>query len=379
MQCGVDGIGGAALLAMDPGRALPPNHTLMLCLFAVGACARSEAAEPPPTEAPSGAGNWSSLTFVKAATCPAHWSDDVPARVAFDERHTSRLSVPLGGRITNVFVERGERVAAGAALFVVASADLADLRSQREKAVIELATARTTLERVRALVEAKSLPAKELAIADQNAIEARLALQTSEQKLASLRVNASGDTSFTVTAPRAGIVVEHHISVGQQVTSDAAPLLAIADISDVWVYADLLDDATHELEVGSQARVTMDGDAIVEGTIDQISAIVDPDRHTVPVRVRLDNPTGSLRPGAYAQVRFLDAAAATICVPATAALSDGTRHYVYVRTVGKIRRREVVAGQPIGALTTVRDGLAVGDEVVAQGGGVLDNQLSSED
>lgn len=368
---------------MKLGPAARRNHTLTLALFALVGCAASEAAQPAPLAATrsgsSGAVAWASLKMVAAGACPVRWSDNVGARVAFDERHTSRVSVPLAGRITQVFVERGQQVAAGAPLFVVASADLADLRGQRDKAVIELATARTTLERVRALVLAKSLPAKELVGAEQAAIEAQLAVSTAEQKLASLRVGAVGDTAFTVTAPRAGVVVEHHITVGQEVAADAPPLLAIADVSDVWIFADLLDDATHELHVGSPARVTLDGDAVVPATIDEVSAIVDPDRHAVPVRLHLDNAAGTIRPGAYAEVQFEAPASGGICIPAAATLSDGSGRYVYIQEAGELRRRRVVAAPPLGTFVAIREGLVVGDMVVTEGAGLLDNQLPAED
>ena len=114
--------------------------------------------------------------------------------------------------------------------------------------------------------------------------------------------NVPGETVFTVTAPRAGIIVEHKVSVGQQVAPEAGSLLAIADLSHVWVYANLSDDA--HLDIGAPARVTLETGGTVDGVVDQVSAIVDPERHTVPVRVALDNASGALRPGAYADVRF---------------------------------------------------------------------------
>ena len=345
------------------------------------ACQSSLAAAPdvPPPPTKSGAETWSTITFVKASRCTGLWSESIPARIAFDESQTSRVGVPLGGRVTEVVVERGQHVASGAALFVVASADLAELRSQRDKARIELATARTNLDRIRALVEAASMPAKDLVAANQDLIESRLALQTAEQKLSSLHVGAHGDTGFVVTAPRAGVVVDSHLSVGQQVSADIGPVLTIADVSNVWVYADVIDEATHGLAIGTQARVKLDNDAVVEGTVDQISAVVDPDRHTVPVRVRLDNTSGTLRPGAYAEIQFLGSAAASICVPSTAVLSDGARHYIYLRQAGTIRRRDVVISHPNAGSTAIRAGLALDDEVVAKNGALLDNQLSSDD
>ena len=355
-----------------------------LLLGALAACRSSLAASPdvipPPTAEPAhDESEWSSLTFATASTCAPRWSDDVSARIAFDESHTSRLGVPLAGRVTQVAVERGQQVAAGAPLFTVASADLADLHAQRDKARIELATARTSEERVRALVAAHSLPAKELLAATQDLAEAELADGTSVQKLAALRIGTGGDSSFTVTAPRSGAVVDLHVAVGQQVSPDAGLLLAIADLSKVWVYANLVDDASRKLAVGTPARVTLEDGSTIDGAIDQVSAIVDPDRHTVPIRVALSNPAGALRPGGYADVRFFEPAASGSCVPLSAVMSDGTNHYVYVRAAGKLHRRVVSVSRPDAGATAIRAGLVVGEVVVAVGGGVLDNQLSSED
>ena len=344
------------------------------------ACSRSEAASAPtpPTQV-AGPASWSTIAFTKATACAATWSDAIPARIAFDEGKTSRLGVPLGGRVTEVAVERGQHVTAGAPLFAVASADLAVLRSHRDKARLELATAHTNHDRIQPLVEAGALPAKERVVADQEVTEARVALDTSEQALRSLRVDAKGEGQFVVTAPRAGTVIDLHVSVGQQVSADLGPILTIGDVSDVWVYADVVDDSTRDLTVGTLARVKLDNQATVDGTIDQISAIVDPDRHAVPVRVRLDNATGVLRPGAYAEIQFYGNAAHSTCVPSTAVLSDGASHYVFVRASGAITRREVVAARPNAGSTVIRAGLAVGDEIVAANGALLDNQVPTID
>ena len=327
--------------------------------------------------APEDGAERSSLTYTTASACGARWGEDVSARVAFDESRTSRVGVPLAGRVTALAVEPGQQVAAGAPLFVVASADLADLHNQRDRMHVELATARTNLARVQALVDAQSLPAKEIVVAEHDLAQARLAADTAEQKLAALRITPSGETVFTVTAPRAGIIVEHKVSVGQQVAPEAGSLLAIADLSHVWVYANLSDDA--HLDIGAPARVTLETGGTVDGVVDQVSAIVDPERHTVPVRVALDNASGALRPGAYADVRFFHAATAGACVPPTAVFSNGADHYVYTRTAGKLHRRVVLAGRPDAGSIEIRAGLAPGEEVVATGGGVLDNQLSLED
>jgi RND family efflux transporter MFP subunit len=315
------------------------------------------------------------VELAQVAPAPPHWTDEIPARIVFDETHTSRVGAPLGGRVSVVNVELGQRVKTGAALFTVTSGDLAELRSAEAKAKVDLDAVRTNFARVKALVDAKALPQKELVQAQQDLAEAEVALHTAQQKLASLKVTA-GETNFTVVAPREGVIVEKTVAVGQQVSPDAGAVIAIADLTDVWVVADLLEDAIDDITTGTKAEITLDGaETKLSGTVGQVSAIVDPDRHTVPVRVKLDNPAGALRPNAIAQIRFLEDKGGMLSVPADAILSDGANTYVYVMRDGKPERQNIVAGPRNAKLVPVRSGLQAGDQVVARGATLLENQL----
>ena len=110
-----------------------------------------------------------------------------------------------------------------------------------------------------------------------------------------------------------------------------------------------------------------------------MSSVVDPARHTVPVRVRLDNPQGLLRPNVYARVRFARRASpeSSVEVPASALLSDGEQQFVYVQEGdGRFTRRKVVTGPTHGGRVAVLEGLAKGERVVEEGAILLDNQVA---
>jgi membrane fusion protein, heavy metal efflux system len=355
------------------------------------ALARHYRRPDPPTEPPAPGMRVGSNAVTLAANAPAwkviklgapsiaepHWSDPIPARIMFDEAHTSRLGSPLAGRITSVLVERGQRVKSGASLFTVSSPGLAELRSELAKTTAQRATAHTNLDRVQALVDAGSLPAKELVTAKQEATEADLSTQLAEQKLAALRVTGGGDTSFTVTAPRDGVVVEKALSVGQLVDPSNGSLLAIADLSDVWVVADVFENDTGPLAPGTKAKVSLPGSGTDrDATIEQVSAVVDPDRHTVPVRLRLANSDGALRPNAYATIRIFDPTPAAVAVPTSAVLSDGAQSYVYRKEPdGALRRHDITVGSTSAGTVPVLAGLAATDQVVLSGAILLDNQI----
>jgi len=319
---------------------------------------------------------WNVVKVAKAEAAQPHWTDPVPARITFDEARTSRLGSPLSGRVTAVMVERGQKVAKGAQLYTVSSPNLAELRAEQEKATVERGTAQANYNRVKDLVTAGSLPGKELITAEQELAEAELAVRLAAQKLQSLNV-AGGATaaSFTVTAPREGVVVEKSLAVGQSVDASAGSVMAIADLSDVWVVADLFENDVGALAQGAKAKVSV-GSAEFEATVDQVAGVVDPERHTVPVRVRLTNADGTLRPNAYAQIRFFDATAAKVSLPASAVMSDGATSYVYVKSdKGELKRRNVTVGSVNAGKIPVIDGVEVGEQVVVQGAILLDNQI----
>jgi cobalt-zinc-cadmium efflux system membrane fusion protein len=324
---------------------------------------------------------WQLLKLGVVQPAVMRWTDPVPARVQIDETRASKIQVPLSGRVTDVFVELGQRVKEGDPLFSVASPEIADLRAEREKAAVDLEVARSTLERTQALVASRALPAKEELLARQQFEDAEVSMKLAGAKLDSLRVSSKEDNAFTVTAPRAGVLVEKNVLIGQSVAPDAgSSLMVVADLSSVWVVADLFEAQATGVKEGAGAEVTSPSlpDSRIGGKVAMVSAVVDPSRHTVPIRVSLPNPEGALRPNVYARVRFSTVQrSGAVEIPATALITDGDRQYVYVQSrPGRFSRREIVAGPVREGRVPVLSGLAAGETIVHEGGVLLDNQLS---
>jgi multidrug efflux pump subunit AcrA (membrane-fusion protein) len=104
--------------------------------------------------------------------------------------------------------------------------------------------------------------------------------------------------------------------------------------------------------------------------------VVDPDRHTVPVRLRLANPDGALRPNAYATIRFFDPTPVAVALPSAAVMSDGAQSYVYCQEpTGALKRRNVTVGSASGGNVPVLSGIAPTDQIVLTGAILLDNQI----
>jgi cobalt-zinc-cadmium efflux system membrane fusion protein len=347
---------------------------------------------PPPTpEAPgiqvgddnvtlaADAPQWKVLRLGTVAGATTHWSDPVPARVKIDETRASKVGSPLAGRVTQVFVELGQPVKTGDALFTVASPDIAGLRGEREKAAVDLEVAKGTLERVKAMVSARAVAAKEEVEADQTYRQASLSLRLAQSKLASLKVSSRADNEFTVVSPRDGVLVEKNILPAQQVSVESG-LVEVADLSQVWVVAELFEADAVGILVGTPTKISSPSmpDLALEAKVDMVSAVVDPTRHTVPVRVRLDNEKHLLKPNVFAQMRFaVEPPTGSGEVAASALVSDGAKQYVYVQTDhGRFTRREVVAGSVRENKVPILSGLKPGEVVVEEGAILLDNQIA---
>lgn len=365
----------------------------VVLLAAASTWTRGTRAETPPSadltttrdsiSLTANAPQWALLKLGVAGASASDLTDPVPARIVIDETRSSKIGLPLAGRVTSVFVELGQRVKEGDRLFSVASPDIADLRAAREKAAVELDAARAALERVKAMVASRALPAKEELAAERDTREAEVSAKLAEAKLQSLRVSGTTENEFTVIAPRSGVVVEKNVLPGQTVSPDSGAAMQIADLGTVWVVADLFEAEASNVREGAEAQVTSPSipDLTLEGRVDMVSSVVDPERHTVPIRVRLPNVDGALRPNVFARVRFgVSHGAGAVEVPASALVTDGEHQYVYYQArPGTFTRREVVAGYVHDGRAPILRGLQSGDTIVVEGAILLDNQISLND
>jgi hypothetical protein len=186
------------------------------------------------------------------------------------------------------------------------------------------------------------------------------------------------DTWGRLMLPRDGFVVHKDLLPSQEVTADAT-LVEVADLSKVWVVADLFEADASGVSAGTKARITSPSVPGFEAITDvsMVSSVVDPSRHTVSVRVELPNDDQRLRANIFAEMRFrVPATDGSVEIEASALVSDGAKQYVYVEAPkGKFSRREVVAGSARGGIVPVFKGIAPGEIVVVEGAILLDNQI----
>src|SRR5262249_50094890 len=113
------------------------------------------------------------------------------------------------------------------------------------------------------------------------------------------------DSRFVIRSPLAGQVVERPVTLGELVRPEKESLLMIADLSTVWVLADVPEFRLRGLRLGAADRIKMgEGTSPLAGTVSSLPPQLDPLTRTGQVRIEVPNPSGLLRAGAFTQVEI---------------------------------------------------------------------------
>ena len=203
----------------------------------------------------------------------------------------------------------------------------------------------------------------------------------SDDQIAELERSGAVRRTLTLRAPATGTVLEKDVVQGQSVMAGAT-LFRIADLSMVWLEADVFEEDLGVVRVGQSAGVSFDaypGDT-VRARVSYVYPTVDPEARTGRVRLELANAGNRVRPGSFGTVRIRAALGRrAIVVPRQAALVTGDRQIVFVvDSTGRFVPRVVTLGLETDSLVEVRDGLRSGERVVASGAFLLDAESNLE-
>jgi membrane fusion protein, heavy metal efflux system len=302
-------------------------------------------------------------------------------RVQTIDASTALSFAPLEGRVVKVLVRVGDRVKEGDKLVLVQSQDLASLQRDRRAAELSIKTRKALVERLRLLVESRAASANDLMVAESELSEASLALSSASSRLRALAVRQEGETSYWLLAPRAGIVVQLEAVPGKQVgPTNERPVCTVANLEEVMVVGDVSKRDAATLAAGMDASITEPGaaeQAPLPGKIEAVSDLLDLERQTVPVRIRVKNDKFELRPNEFVEAVFAPRATdRLVTVPSEAVVSDGATSVVFVETEpGVLRRRAVKVGRQNRERTEILSGLGEGDRIVVRGALLLLNAI----
>ncbi len=327
------------------------------------------------------------LPFLKVETVAE--SDSGPllnltGRIAFDEDHTQRVSSPIDGRATKLFVKPGDVVKAGTQLILLTSPDVGQLQSDAQKAAQDLSVAQKAIDRAHKLQADGAVSEKEVAQADADFRKAKATYAASGSQLSALGISPT-DPAVTVAlrSQIAGKVVDRGALVGQEIRADATtPLVTISDLKNVWVFADVYEQDLNLVREGGSVSVTVPAypDEKFPGVVSHVGDVVDPMSHTVKLRCNVSNPDERLKPDMFARVELSHASGAkSIAIPAKAVLSDSEHSRVIVDTGnGVFKARIVSVGPEMDGMVRVLGGIKPGERIVTEGALFLKNEMENQ-
>ncbi len=179
----------------------------------------------------------------------------------------------------------------------------------------------------------------------------------------------------TVVAPRSGVVVNRGVTVGTSV-DPSTTLLTIADLSHIWVLAEVPEASIPFARVGTSVQLDFpaSGRPPFTARVDFVYPTLTERTRTLRVRLSAANPRGALRPGLYGTASFASAGQNVITVPRDAVVDTGLQQHVFVAVGDRFEPRAVTVGVQLAERVEIRDGLKEGEQIVAAGVFLLDSE-----
>lgn len=335
----------------------------------------------------------------------------VAARTVADPEASAHVGTPVAGRIRELRAQIGARVRAGDVLAVLDSPELGQAQSeyleQRDAARIAklpLDPLRGSYERARALLESSEGNAitrtevdrreAELRNAEAELARAEAGIRAAENRLRALGVGPesieqlarSGEIALEIElkSPLDGTVVEREATLGQFVAAGGEKLFVVADLTRMWVIADLPEARLSDVASGQQVRVEFPATGIASpGEILLFGTEVSPLTRTLPVRIALHGADERLRPGLLAEVEIEEGAqagagASLLAVPRDAIQTVGGRPVVFAAVNDEpwtFIAKPVVLGPAAGGYVGLLGGIEEGEQIVTQGAFYLKAEL----
>ncbi len=297
-------------------------------------------------------------------------SDDIRATgtVDINERLLSYVQVRFPGYIRKVFANATyQYVRKGEPLFTIYSPDLVAtqqeylLARQNQKAL----SAST--------VDGVASGAESLSAAAEQRLEQ---WEIPQGEIAKLKETGKPVVDLTINSPVTGYITERN-ALPNMYAEPSTKLYTVADLSHVWVYAQIFQNDVGRVKPGDTAQITVDSypGRTFSGQIEEILPQVDMATRTVRVRLAMANPGLKLKPGMFVNVDVKNSLGRQLVVPASAVFQSGTRQLVFLdHGNGSLEPKEVSTGPRVGDDFVVLKGLEAHQSIVTSASFLIDSE-----
>ena len=288
--------------------------------------------------------------------------------VQVNERRLAYVQTRFAGWIRKVYVDAtGDFVRKGQPLFTVYSPDL--VTTEQEYLLAKQNAHAVQQSTVSGVASAAS------SLLD-SARQRLLQWEISPNEIDKLDQTGKAITDLTIYAPVSGYVTEKNALANLYVQPETR-LYTVADLSEIWVMAQIFQNDAGKVKPGDPAEVTVDAypNIVFHGRVDYVLPQLDMTTRTLPVRLVFPNPGLKLRPGMYVNVRVKLPLGRQMVVPASAVFHSGTRNLVFVnRGGGQIEPREIELGPAVGDQVVIRKGVKPNTQIVTSANFLIDSE-----
>ena len=284
----------------------------------------------------------------------------------------AEIGLPFGGRVIRSFVRLGDQVHRGQALFEVNSSDYMETVKDylESRSASNLATANQ--KRKEALHQRGMLSDREWEEICAETRNAENAFEIARRSLALFNVDAASVQAgepLRVVSPIAGRVVRNDLVIGGYLNEEADAPMTVADLSTLWVTANVKATQVIGLQAGQTAKVEVDAGHQVEGKIFYVGELLDEKTRTLPVVIECANTERLLKPGMFVTAVFERHTESALTIPTSAIFQGEGGKFVYVQDApGHFNKVQVVVENLKKGLTCVLSGLTGGETIIVDGG-----------
>lgn len=298
----------------------------------------------------------------------------VTATIGPNQDRYAHIAPRVAGKVIRVMANLGDQVKPGQSLALIDSIEVGEAQSAYAQALSEHALAKSAMDRAEKLFADQIIPQKDYLRAKADYEKAKAVLRAAQDKRQALGVgdhaSSGGSPSiFPLVAPFSGTVIEKAAVLGELAQPDRS-LFSVADVSTVWIDANLYEKDLSKVNVGSLATITLaayPGETF-QGKVTYISNVIDKDSRTIKARVEIPNRDGRLKLGMFATASIATGGSAKApLLPEDAIVLIQGQPTAFVQEGEGFEARPVELGDKLHGQVVIRSGIKPGETVVTHG------------
>lgn len=355
-----------------------------LAMTLLSACTKKEEKKEGPKKFVLSDSMQHIITMDTVHNCNIEDEISLSGEVSFNENSVIKIFPRSSGQVLESRVSLGDHVAKGQVLAVIRSADIAGNYSDLSSANADIAIAKRQLDNAESLYKNGISSQREYTEAKQNyqkALASRNKVQSQININGGTRTNANGQ--YELISPIDGYIVEKKIAAGAFIRPDMGDnLFTISDLKNVWVYANVYSQDISKVKEGYHVKVVALSypDKTFEGTVENVSQVLDPQSKALRVRIILNNRDMLLKPDMFAKVIISNKEGSqATCIPSAALIPQDTKNYVVVyNNKEDLKIAEVNVIKTVGDKTYITGGVTPGQVLVTKFQNLIFAQLMAE-